>query len=231
MKKIFTLIIVCFVYASMNAQFTWNVNDYEAQTIETEVKLGDVNAYGGSSTIIIEDRSSSPKTYDGVQYTKRMKLGGVGGWTAEGTPEYRVLSFAVTGDTDIKLICMSSNSSDTRSMNVYAGSNTTTVASFSEVGTSLSEYTLTYTGEATTIYVESTSGGINFYGIITSEASATAIDNPEISKNVVKTQYYGLNGVLVATSFEALPKGIYVKQEVYDDGTSKSFKISKTTAW
>jgi len=227
MKNFFTLLFVFCFYLGASAQIDFNVSNLDDATLSADQTFGDVTVYAGSSTVVIEPNN---KSYDGVDYTKRLKLGGSGSWIDPTTPEYRVISFAVSGDTDINLICMSSNSTSSRIMNVYAGDNTNTVQVFDNViGSALSGYSFTYTGPATTIYVESTSGGINFYAIKTSVA--TDIDDLNVSKKVVKTQFYSINGVAVSDSYASLPKGLFIKQEVYEDGTSKASKVRKTSAW
>ena len=67
--------------------------------------------------------------------------------------------------------------------------------------------------------------------VIIDGVSTSLNDKIQVVKEVIKTQYYSINGVMVSTSFDVLPKGIYIKQELYKDGTSKSTKVSKTSAW
>lgn len=156
MKKFFTLIAMACMAIGVNAQ-TWNFSEWELQTInETITKDGLTVLANANSTVTIDGNN---KTVDGVKYTQRLKTGGAG--SAEG----RTLSFNVTGKCTINVIACSSNSSDERTLNISAGEfaniyTTATVPTGNPVVVPIE-----YNGEATTIYLASASGGINFYAI------------------------------------------------------------------
>lgn len=246
MKKIY-LTILCLLGTFYSFGQEWNFSSTDFTTalsseFTESVTVSDFTVYASSTGAVKYDENS--KSIDDYEFTNRLKLSGSGKFNEDGTPDTRVVGFPVSGDCTITAYGMSSSDGSTRYLlfangakisdfdkdNPTAATDPNLLGYLENDGSAIGKYSVSYTGDATTIYLYSASSGFNLY-MVKVESTATAIDNPEISKTVVKTQYYGLNGVLVATSFEALPKGIYVKQEVYDDGTSKSSKISKTTAW
>ena len=103
----------------------------------------------------------SNKTVNGYSFTHRMKTGGTG------ASDKRYFKFSVTGACTIDIYCMSSNSSTARTVNVYSGSYGGTLLTTlpAVTGSIPAKQTYNYTGGATTIYMGSSNGGINFYAI------------------------------------------------------------------
>lgn len=145
----------------VTSDLTWNFSTSDFTSL-----VGDITAsttVKGLTIAATSDKkvtlSTSSKTIEGVSFTHVLKTGGSGASNA------RTLSFAVTGNCTIEIYCISSNSTDTRTLNIYTGSYGGDVAATRSVGTTASKQTYDYTGGATTIYLCSASGGMNFYAI------------------------------------------------------------------
>ena len=138
---------------------TWNFSTSAFNGLGTISETTTVNgltiAATGGATVVVD---ASSKTFSGYSFTHRAKTGGAGSSTA------RHFHFSVTSSCTIEIYAVSSNNTDTRTLNIYTGSYSGTPATLS-VGTTAGKYTYQYTGGATTIYLGSASGGINFYGI------------------------------------------------------------------
>ena len=142
------------------ADLTWNfsTSDFNALgTITSTTTVNGLTITATSDNTVVVDGSN--KTIEGISFSHRLKTGGGGASNA------RTLSFAVTGNCTIEIYCISSNSTDTRTLNIYTGSYGGTTAATRSVGTTASKQTYDYTGGATTIYLCSASGGMNFYAI------------------------------------------------------------------
>nr|WP_321452505.1 hypothetical protein [uncultured Carboxylicivirga sp.] len=231
MKKIYLSLLCILGAVTINAQ-TWNISDAEfnalAGDITTTQTVSGLTLYGVSGSALTIDENG--KEIDGYTFTHRLKFNGSGKWDDETTVASRVISFAVDGAKKITVYGMTSSSSSERNLLFTTNGKQTEVGRFTHTGSAIGKYEFDYTGGAETIYVYSESSGFNIYALIVE--SATAInDDIKADKQVASTQYYCINGVMVSTSFAALPKGIYIKKETYTDGTSSSTKISKTTAW
>ena len=138
---------------------TWNFSTSDFNGLGTISATTTVNgltiAASSSATIIVD---GSNKTIDGHSFTHRAKTGGGGSATA------RHFKFSVTGACTIEVYATSSNTTDVRTLNIYTGSYSGTPTTIS-VGTTASKYIYSHTGGASTIYMGSASGGINFYAI------------------------------------------------------------------
>jgi len=108
-----------------------------------------------NDTIVVD---ANKKSIDGYSFTSRIKTGGAMTSTA------RFFAFCVTGNCTIEIYCISGNSSTNRTMNVATGSWNNIKQTF-DIGTSIAKYTYSYTGAATSLYIGSAAGGINFYAI------------------------------------------------------------------
>lgn len=131
---------------------TWNFSDagWAAGTAKDGLTPG--------SEISIDNSS---KSIDGINFTKRLKLGGT-------ISDTKNVSFAVTGPCDITVYGMSSKSGTARTLVIKSGSatGTTLQADFlSNDGSAIGSATYSYTGEAATIVIGSTADGYNLYGI------------------------------------------------------------------
>ncbi len=227
MKSIFTFLFLFVAVLGLNAQVAYNFSTSTSGSYTSTFEpVSGVTVYASEASKV--DIDGNNKSLDGVDYTLRLKLGGTGSWTDATTPAARVIAFAVTGNSTIKLICISSNSSTPRDMVVYAGSNENTIATFDAsstqvIGSAIGSYTANYQGDATTIFVQSLSGGINFYGIEVSSLT-TAID-PELAANkgeLVSTEYYNLSGAKIAKPLA----GTFIERKTYENGYVETNKVS-----
>lgn len=109
------------------------------------------------------DVDANNKSLDGMDFTSRLKFGGSGTFSENGTPVSRVLAFNVTGKTAITVMGMSSSSSADRILVIASGTKETEVGRFPALGASLTKGEFNYTGGPTTIYLFSPSSGVNLY--------------------------------------------------------------------
>jgi len=127
---------------------------------------------------------ANDKTLDDMTFTHRIKLGGSGGFDANGQPLNRVLSFDVNGNTSITVIGMSSSTSADRILNIAAGNKDNIIGAFPALGASISKGTYSYTGGPAKIFLYSPSSGVNLY-YIKAESVSSGIDPLEIEKTCV----------------------------------------------
>ena len=161
MKKIFTLFAVSLMAVGVSAQ-TWNFSEWEEQTFtETTVVDGLTVCATADKSVVID---ANNKTFNDVQYTKRLKFGGTGAGPESETPS-RYLSFELPAGASVSIICTSASSGEDRTLNFATGSFDNIVATGSAPGGSLSEFAYTNDGGATTAYVYSAKSGINLYAI------------------------------------------------------------------
>ena len=166
MKKLFTLVAVALMAVSASAQQTvWNFSDWTAQTFTSEYTQDGltVAATADQSVTIDGNKKTITGANNTYECTQRLKFGGAGGSGADG--EYRYVKFDVTGDCTINVGLQSSSSGSDRILNVATGTFDNVASTMSALGSPAQEQSFTYTGEATTIYLYSTSGGINLYYI------------------------------------------------------------------
>ena len=149
-----------FAYAGTNMTVRFNDCSTASYTTVTTVNGVSLNGYSyGQNSYPVEIKSKSA-TIDGVSFTKAVYF--------KGAPHdnYITISFEVDGPCTIKTYGTTSNSSTNRAHAIYKES----IASSNELAesnasTSNETITYNYTGEATTIYIASTSGGYYIYGI------------------------------------------------------------------
>jgi hypothetical protein len=228
MKKLYTILAALLVVGMINAQ-DWNISDsqFNALGVLTSTTTVDgLTIYAAADKDVTIDENS--KTVEGITYTHRMKSGGSGSFTDPTTPYGRVYAFDVDGDKEITVVLQSSNSSEDRTLAVAAGDENSVVGLLDAFGADPSKQSITYTGGATTIYLYSTSSGINIYNIIA--GAPTAIASPMADDaNVVKTQYFSISGTNAGNNWSALPAGIYIVKKTLDNEQVVTEKISKIT--
>lgn len=178
MKKIFTLIATALVATGVYADESWEFSSLLDQSSITETtELDGLTIYATSDKSVTIDENS--KTFDETSYTVRLKLGGTGGFS-DGEPVSRILAFDVTGDCDITVHCLSASGSSERELYVDAGEKDNQIGDIPAHGAisdyTSSEATISYSGDATTIYMYSASSGINIYGIYVTYASSGESD-------------------------------------------------------
>ena len=149
----------------------WNISDDAFNSLGTLTSNTIVNnlliAAGANAAVTVD---GSSKTVDGISFTSRLKLGGAG------TTESRHVSFMVTGSCNITAYLISSSSSADRTLNIAAGTFDNVVGSMSAPGTAVNKQSFDYSGDATTFYLYSSSGGVNIYGIRLTYGSPTGIE-------------------------------------------------------
>lgn len=141
------------------SKFTLNVSDLEIGTLENGTTVG--TTVSGSTryfTIVgtpVVDANT--KTVDGVTYTKRLKLGGTS----------NAVSFTMAKSGTVKVICISSSSSENRILNLLDESSNV-VGTFSAPGTPATATTVTVAASGT-YTLRSAASGINIYYIEVNE--------------------------------------------------------------
>lgn len=228
MKKLYTLFAALTISAMAFSQSKdWNFSSEEFNALGTIPATTTVNGLTIYSTGNVSVDANN-KTLDDVKYTHRLKLGGAGSFDEAGIPTSRVLSFDVQGSGTITILSMSSTGSEDRSLAIAAGSKDNVIEIVTALGATLESKSVEYTGDATTIYIYSTKGGINLYRIIFTPSTSTAVKPPVTANaNVVSVEYYNIGGLSLGNKFEVLPGGIYVEITKYDNGTVTSKKIVK----
>ena len=149
----------------------WNISDDAFNSLGTLTSNTIVNnlliAANATSAVTVD---GSSKTVDGISFSSRLKLGGAG------TTESRHVSFMVTGPCNITAYLISSSSSADRTLNIAAGTFDNVVGSMSAPGTAVNKQSFDYSGDATTFYLYSSSGGVNIYGIRLTYGSPTGME-------------------------------------------------------
>ncbi len=166
--KNFTLKMCSFLFLGLIGITThaqeWNFSSATLSVLGTVAETKTVEGHTifatADASVIIDANS---KSLDGMDFTNRLKLGGTGTFDVDGKPVSRVLSFPVYGNTKITVMGMSSSSSSDRILVVAAGKMETELGRFAALGASIGKGEYNYTGGPTTIYLFSTSSGVNIY--------------------------------------------------------------------
>ena len=139
-------------------------------TISTTKTINGLTINATSSGTVVIDASA--QTIDNISFTHRLKLNGTG------SANYRSLKFNIAGDCTIDIYLKSANSSESRTLRIdYGAFNSSNNQSISATS-SIAKRTISYTGNATTVYVYGTNGGVNLYGIRINYNSSTPPDDP-----------------------------------------------------
>ena len=208
MKKLFTLVAVALMAVGASAQQTvWNFSDWTAQTFTSEYTQDGltVAATADQSVTIDGNKKTITGANNTYECTQRLKFGGAGGSGADG--EYRYVKFDVTGDCTINVGLQSSSSGSDRILNVATGTFDNVASTMSALGSPAQEQSFTYTGEATTIYLYSTSGGINLYYIEVTPSDPSGINSVNVEKENANAPMYNLAGQRVNNN----AKGIVIQ--------------------
>lgn len=225
MRKIFTLLIAITATLCIHAQ-TWNASTMEAGTYEDDSYVYEgLTIYADADKAVVIDGNS--KSAGGYSFTQRIKMGGSPSWIDSSTPSGRVLGFEVTGDCKITVYAMSANSSATdRYVAVYTGDKTTTLLKENVLPTSLSGFSGTYAGDATSVFIASTNSGINIYGINVEYGGTKSFELKSNAK-VISTLFYNINGAYISNQPNNLPKGVYIKKVKYNNGQIITTKVNR----
>ena len=154
----------------------WNFSNAEFNslgTISSTKTVDGLTINATSSGTVVVDASS--QTIDNISFTHRLKLNGTG------SANYRSLKFNITGDCTIDIYLKSANSSENRTLRIDFGTFNSNNYQKTSATASIAKSTISYTGEATTVYVYGTIGGVNLYGIRVNYNSST---NPDVPREV-----------------------------------------------
>lgn len=149
-----------FSFAGTNMAVRFNDCSVASYTTQTTINGVSLNGYSYGLNSYPVDIKSISATIDGISFTKAVYF--------NGAPHnnYRTISFEVDGPCTIKTYGITSNSNTSRAHAIYKeGIASSNKLAESNMSTSNETITYNYTGEATTIYIASTSGGYNIFGI------------------------------------------------------------------
>ena len=150
-----------------------NVSELETATISEFTTFGDFTVVANAEKTVVIDENKKIGD-NGVEFTKRMKLGGAG------STELRSVSFTTGGAATVTLYAMSGSSSEDRPLLLMTadGTEVDRVTTLGVVEESIIP-ALTYEiSEAGTYYIWSEKSGINIYAIEVKEAGGSATAAP-----------------------------------------------------
>jgi hypothetical protein len=221
MKKILLITAVVALFSlNANAQKFWNFSEesvWGAGTVDftTQTTIDGLTINATSSGVITIDANN--KSIDDYSFTKRLKLGGTG----TPAPDGRNVSFLVTGPCKITVYGMASSSGATdRSLIIHDG--TTELYREILLGDKIYKQEYDYTGGAATLYLYSSTSGLNFYGIKVDDADS----NNELvgaAKEIKSVEYFDITGRTIPR-IETVRNSLIIKRTNYTDGT---FAIDK----
>ena len=146
-----------------------NVSELECATLTDVTTYGDFTVAAGAEKNVVIDENGKIGD-NGVEFTKRLKLGG------SGSVEFRNVSFTTSGAATVTLYAMSGSSSEDRPLLLMTADGTEVgrVTTLGKVEESIIP-ALTYEiAEAGTYYIWSEKSGINIYAIEVKEAGGAA---------------------------------------------------------
>lgn len=182
MKNLFTFIVALFMATSVYAQTEtvkeWNFSNWTVGDLTENKTIDGLSVYATADKKMAIDVSN--KTVDGVKYTQRFKLSGTGNVANESSLN-RVISFEVTGPSDIYIVAAhGGKSTDASRPLVIASYTDNDFTSFAELDKITYNYgnpistTVKYTGTKTAkILIYSSKSGINLYDIKVTPATSS----------------------------------------------------------
>lgn len=186
MKNLFTFIVALFMATSVYAQAEtatvkeWNFSNWTAGNLTENKTIDGLSVYATADKKMAIDGSN--KTVDGVKYTQRFKFSGTGN-VANESSLCRVISFEVTGPSDIYIVAAHGGKSTDASRPLviasYTDNDFTSLAELDKItynyGNPISS-TVKYTGTKTAkILIYSGNSGINLYDIKVTPATSSDI--------------------------------------------------------
>ena len=172
--NLFTFIVALFMATSVYAQTEtatvkeWNFSNWAAADLTENKTIDGLSVYATAAKKMTID--GSKKTVDGVKYTQRFKFSGTGNVANESSLS-RVISFEVTGPSDIYIVAAHGGKSTDASRPLviasYTDNDFTSLAELDKItynyGDPIST-TVKYTGTKTAkILIYSGNSGINLY--------------------------------------------------------------------
>lgn len=176
MKNLFTFIVALFMATGVYAQAEtatvkeWNFSNWTKGDLTENKTIDGLSVYATADKKMAIDGSN--KTVDGVKYTQRFKFSGTGN-VANESSLCRVISFEVTGPSDIYIVAAHGGKSTDASRPLviasYTDNDFTSLAELDKItynyGNPISS-TVKYTGTKTAkILIYSGNSGINLYDI------------------------------------------------------------------
>jgi hypothetical protein len=169
--------------------------------------------------------NASAKTFDGISYINRFQFNGAGYSSAKAgdteplvnMPTQRYLQFDVTGPVKVSIVGTSGSSSEARK--IFLTDGTDLIGSFDYPDANLYKPSVTYTGDAATLYLFC-NAACNIYHIIV-ESNNVNIKEVNAEKEIKTIGYYDLTGRPVPASTQ----GVVLVKTVYTDGTSTTSKM------
>lgn len=176
----------------------WKADDYTEQTISSNTPLGIMTIEANSSNTVTV--ASSSATIDNVSFTKVVQLGG------DGTPgTKRTLKFTASSAATITIYAGTAGGSG-RKLMLTDGTNT---YGQTEVSTSSAQtYVYSYTGTGGTLYIYSSSSGLNIYGVKIEYGSSNPATVSSVTISGNSSVLVGSTITLTATP-NATPTGSY----------------------
>ena len=214
--------------ANPEAIYDWNFSDWDNNAGYTDETTVDGLTFVPNIGTNFGAVNANGKTVDEVTYTKRMQFNGAGYNSAATTdevplvnmPTQRYLSFEVDGDVTVDIVGISGSSSESRK--IFLTDGTDLIGTYNFSGTDASKETVSYKGEAATLYLFCNQP-CNVYEIIVTGAAATKISSVAVQKTVQSVEYFDLLGKKVAN--ENQKQTVLIKRTTYTDGTTSTSKI------
>ncbi len=250
-KSLLFVTIAILLSIGLNAQ-EWNFgNDsvnfpiYAGVPAGTTVTIQGLSITAGTTPANMGQVEASVKTYQTTTYHHRFKFNGGGYTGASATdlvplvnmPTQRYISFAVAGNSTIKVHGITGSSTSARKLFVTTGA-TYIGAMDMPTGSEITEATLNYTGPATTLYVFC-NASINLYLLKVSPITSVKVIPSDIGISFngtqilntkgMKLEVYNASGMLITRSCSSIPtgnfpKGVYIVRVA---GSNTVLKFSK----
>lgn len=240
MKKSVLLLMFAFlaVFGAKAQNYDWNFSDdavwdpafggYPAGTTTT---VDDLSFSPGSSAANFGATNANSKTVDGTDYTVRMQFNGAGysgasdadEVPATNMPTQRYLSFTVLGDVTIDVVGITGSGSSSRKM--FLTNEYDLIGTFDfPSGTDASKETVSYTGDATTLYLFC-NAAINVYRITVTggEGGGNGISTVNAEKQIRSVAYFDTLGRKVADTNQK--NVVLIKKTTYTDGSTSCDKV------
>ena len=191
----------------------WNFSDaafYSLKKISATTTVDGLTLHATSKKSMKVVKSTTKVGNDAYNYC--VKLAG------SGTAEYRSVSFALNGDTEIKVVAKASSKGRNLVLTDAAGNLLDDAVT---VGTSSAEYTFDYEGSGETVYLYSTVDGVDLYDV-----EITAEENTEEGNTEESTEASTEEGTEESTE-ESTEEGTEEStEESTEEGTEESTEES-----
>lgn len=231
-KLLLSSAILAIITFGINAQnYEWDFgNDITnfpiAGGYSVETVINGLTITPGSTTNMGQVEKSN-KSFGEKSYENRFKFNGAGYTGANvadvtplvNMPTQRYISFSVNGGVDILAHGITGSSAQDRRVFVTDGTNLIGSLVFL-AGSEISEQTVSYTGDAATLYLYCNQA-VNLYYLKVTQKSGSSISDIDADKGaVVSETYYNVLGKEVS----AESKGLVIKKVTYENGEIQTTK-------